>query len=935
MSTQIHANQSQADAEELVQKIGESRPEFNKRLVAAGIDSGTYDRTQIAKRQAEILRFLKSFLEPGQLTELRAPKIKRQYGKPIAVSGFYDFDHLEQMAFDAAKLSHVGQDNSPAPGVYFTINPVKPELLARRANRCDIAEGGSLTTDGDIVCRRWMLVDVDPVRPAEISSSEEEKQHAASVTKATHDHLVLELGWPRPIVIDSGNGYHLLFRIDLPANDGDVVKYALHALADRFNTDKAKIDTTVFNASRISKIPGTRSRKGDEIHGRPHRFSKVHQVPEQLTPVPTEYLQALAGEWTSKEELRKLQASEAANKISKPTKSRKRQGPKSVEAGARAYLTKVDAAVSGQSGHNATFKAACILVKGFGLSVNNALPLLAEWNDRCEPPWDESELIRKLEEAEKASGEVGYLIKDKPTASHTRRKRPPSTTTDGTLLSGPEDDGRKSDETPDDLVTNALEFENEDGNIELEPLPMIEVIGRILKATNGDIRRVGSSLFYHMAGTPDPIHRIASPDSLFGLISSVSPHGGTRMHRKFECVTKQEAMAELKRLAPEFTAIETAPHEPPISGHYYACETIEPGDGTTLSKMLGMFNPETEVDRSLLLAYIVTTIWGGECGSRPVFFFTSTEGRGAGKTTVADMLASVTGPMISFSNGESAEFMTKRLLSAEGELSRVAIVDNLKSHRFSWADFESLVTSRRISGHKLYVGEATRPNNYTWVVTTNGISLSTDIAQRAVVVRINKPKYAGDWVGDTWRFIRENRTAIIADVIAFLRGPRVELERVSRWGSWDRDIIGRLPNPVEVQRVIAERQGEADAEGEESELLIDYLRMKIHDEQSYATSERVHIPSPLMAKWYAEATGEKNVTKVSVSRIIKQAIGEGKLPQLKVNKTNAWGKGYIWQFEKLEEETEENNPVRLNLVVAIEHKLEQEEIARRLEWKRS
>jgi hypothetical protein len=76
---------------------------------------------------------------------------------------------------------------------------------------------------------------------------------------------------------------------------------------------------------------------------------------------------------------------------------------------ARKYLAKVPPAVSGQCGHNATFHAACVLVKGFGLSVDSAYSLLAEWNAECQPPWSESELRHKLSDAAKARGPVNYL----------------------------------------------------------------------------------------------------------------------------------------------------------------------------------------------------------------------------------------------------------------------------------------------------------------------------------------------------------------------------------------------------------------------------------------------------------------------------------------------------------------------------------------------
>lgn len=80
-----------------------------------------------------------------------------------------------------------------------------------------------------------------------------------------------------------------------------------------------------------------------------------------------------------------------------------------VSARAAKYLAKMPVAVSGNSGHNTTFHAACVLVLGFGLSINEAYPLLAEWNKGCQPVWSERELWHKLNSAAKQQGERNYL----------------------------------------------------------------------------------------------------------------------------------------------------------------------------------------------------------------------------------------------------------------------------------------------------------------------------------------------------------------------------------------------------------------------------------------------------------------------------------------------------------------------------------------------
>jgi hypothetical protein len=43
--------------------------------------------------------------------------------------------------------------------------------------------------------------------------------------------------------------------------------------------------------------------------------------------------------------------------------------------------------------------AAGCLVQKFGLTIEQAWPLMLEFNERCQPPWSTKELVHKLESA--------------------------------------------------------------------------------------------------------------------------------------------------------------------------------------------------------------------------------------------------------------------------------------------------------------------------------------------------------------------------------------------------------------------------------------------------------------------------------------------------------------------------------------------------------
>jgi len=224
--------------------------------------------------------------DPGQTVEIRL------IGRRGPASGFYD--NYDRLSLDAVMYDNKGE----YAGTYVTLNPVNPDLLARRANRIETRLGREEKSagDSDILCRRWLPVDIDPVRPSGVSSSDSE--HAAAIEKAARVAAYLaDLGWPQPVVADSGNGAHLLYRIDLPNDEPsrDLVRGVLETLHILFSDESSTIDTSVFNAARIWKLYGTTSRKGDNIAARPHRKAAILSVPGNLEVVPAGLLTGLAG----------------------------------------------------------------------------------------------------------------------------------------------------------------------------------------------------------------------------------------------------------------------------------------------------------------------------------------------------------------------------------------------------------------------------------------------------------------------------------------------------------------------------------------------------------------------------------------------------------------------------------------------------------------
>lgn len=101
----------------------------------------------------EILRALSLWFRPGDVFEVRVLDASTgEYLRPHIESGYFDYEHIPQVPEALARLRSYR-------GVYVTINPVNPALLARAVNRIRPVNREPTTSDADIIERRWILFD--------------------------------------------------------------------------------------------------------------------------------------------------------------------------------------------------------------------------------------------------------------------------------------------------------------------------------------------------------------------------------------------------------------------------------------------------------------------------------------------------------------------------------------------------------------------------------------------------------------------------------------------------------------------------------------------------------------------------------------------------------------------------------------------------------
>jgi len=182
-------------------------------------------------------------------------------------------------------------DDPQISGMYYTLNSVGPTSNVKKLNTLDVPAWRTVN-DGEIPFRDLILIDCDPIRPSGVCSTEPEKRFAFHVADQAQTFLTSH-GWPEPIRVDSGNGVHLLYRLKdgfaiNGRQDDRRLRTVLGVLDAACSTAECKIDQSVFNASRIARLPGSINRKGSDSPDRPWRRCELLSIPDPLIRVTSQ-----------------------------------------------------------------------------------------------------------------------------------------------------------------------------------------------------------------------------------------------------------------------------------------------------------------------------------------------------------------------------------------------------------------------------------------------------------------------------------------------------------------------------------------------------------------------------------------------------------------------------------------------------------------------
>lgn len=235
--------------------------------------------------ERSIRQWWEIFKSPNQLTEVRI------LGKSKAVYSGY-FTDCETMLSELRKYDGLG-------GIYATINEINEACAGREQSNRITKSPKATTNDKEIANRRIILLDFDPERPADTNATDEEMKLAEAKMKSVYRFL-RDQGFSAPVVAASGNGYHLYYRINMPNTEENtkIVENFLKVLDMMFgDKDTVKVDTSVYNASRIAKIIGTPSNKGSNTKLRPQRMSFFVHVPDVFKETGLDYIRKVADQY--------------------------------------------------------------------------------------------------------------------------------------------------------------------------------------------------------------------------------------------------------------------------------------------------------------------------------------------------------------------------------------------------------------------------------------------------------------------------------------------------------------------------------------------------------------------------------------------------------------------------------------------------------------
>lgn len=439
-----------------------------------------------------------------------------------------------------------------------------------------------------------------------------------------------------------------------------------------------------------------------------------------------------------------------------------------------------------------------------------------------------------------------------------------------------------------------------------------EVLDRFM----GFPRRIAGDLFDHDRKT-GKIRIFSDSTALFAWIQEKSnqPVNWARIEG---AVTQEQLFIALKENVRAYEMITPVPTWPMRDDVYYTYGRLPEPDGEHrhLETFLDFFNPADAHNSILLRAMVASPLYYKVKVDRPLWVIDSDTAQGSGKTKLAEAVARLYGSdegdegepfwvdVKSIINEQSADRVWRRLLSSTGRRKRVVLIDNVTGF-LAAPSLATLVTQGSISGLAPYGrGEETRPNDLTYIITSNSARFDRDLIARSIFVKVNRPdKPDPNWAERLFAYIRQYRLNILAEIIDTMdKGGYGNIETKTRFRAWERDVMapmaGNEDARIEAIASNEELQARSDTDRERAEELRKYIKAKV--ERQYGQDARAFIPNPLLKKWFVEALpDEDRIPRNMIPQVIENWAKSGFIDELnvKIYRNQNGVRGFAWNVD--------------------------------------
>lgn len=415
-----------------------------------------------------------------------------------------------------------------------------------------------------------------------------------------------------------------------------------------------------------------------------------------------------------------------------------------------------------------------------------------------------------------------------------------------------------------------------------EPKQINKLVEEIKTRFVGFPCKVGEQLFDHDRDTHE-IYYLRNNNQFTSWMSRKSKQNIDWV-KSSGFITREEMFEAMKAEARKFEAISQVPDWPRRSDVYYAHKPLPQASETHeyFNQFIDFFNPSSSANRTALKAFVMAPLFYIPGIPRPLWIIDS-ERPGSGKTMLANFVSQLYGkPPVEVKKKDFSRDMqeiTKRLVSPEGRLSRMLLVDNV-SGVFSSDELSGLITMPYVTGKPPYGhGEESRPNNLTYVITANDATIDNDLAIRAYFIELSTVNYSSTWNRSVQEFLSKHRYNVFADMLDILNkhdSSRFDVQPCTRCPEFEIDVLQAVCADLDeytaaLEAIAAGRQS-ANIEEEYGKEIEECFRYELQELGINPDAASVWVRSTVVNEWVQKTFPERRGNAMQFIRNLSKTV---------------------------------------------------------------